>query len=126
MHATQLQAYKNIQKTSMSVREIESSALTKAALMLRSCQDNWHSPDRESKLDEALRHNQLLWTIFQTELAKPDNPLPQTLRENLLRLSAFVDKRIFDVMAYPSPEKLSIIIEINLNIAAGLRGSPAG
>jgi hypothetical protein len=27
-------------------------------------------------------------------------------------------------MAYPSPEKLSIVIDINNNIAAGLRGSP--
>jgi hypothetical protein len=27
-------------------------------------------------------------------------------------------------MAYPSPEKLTAIININLNIAAGLRGSP--
>ena len=34
-------------------------------------------------------------------------------------------KRIFDIMAYPSPEKLTIIININLNLAAGLRGSPS-
>jgi len=27
-------------------------------------------------------------------------------------------------MAFPSPEKLNIIININQNIAAGLRGSP--
>ncbi len=123
MYATQVQAYKTVQKTTMSLREIEASALTKAAVMLKDCQDNWHSPDRESQLDQALRYNQLLWTIFQTELAKPDNPLPRELRENLLSLGAFIDKRIFEVMAYPSSEKLSIVIDINLNLAAGLRSS---
>jgi flagellar protein FlaF len=108
----------------MSVREIESSVLSKSAAMLKNCQENWHHPDRDAKLDQALRYNQLLWTIFQAELAKADNPLQRELREDLLNLSAFIDKRTFEVMAYPSPEKLSILIEINLNIAAGLRGSP--
>jgi hypothetical protein len=28
-------------------------------------------------------------------------------------------------MAHPEPDKLKIIIDINLNLAAGLRGSPA-
>lgn len=120
-----MQAYKNIQKTTMSVREIESSVLSKAAMMLKNCQDNWHDTERDTTLDQALRYNQLVWTIFQTELAKPDNPLPLELRQNLLSLAAFIDKRTFEVMAYPSPEKLSILVDINLNIAAGLRGSPA-
>ena len=48
----------------------------------------------------------------------------QKLKENVLSLSAFIDKRIFEVMAFPSPEKLNIIININQNIAAGLRDSP--
>jgi len=43
---------------------------------------------------------------------------------DILRLAAFIDKRIFEVMAFRSPEKLNIIININQNIAAGLRGSP--
>jgi len=39
----------------------------------------------------------------------------------LFRLSAFIDQRTLDTMAYPSPEKLTILININHNIAAGLR-----
>jgi len=46
------------------------------------------------------------------------------LREDILNLSLFVDKRFFEVMAYPSPEKLSIVIDINFNMAAGLRTNP--
>jgi flagellar protein FlaF len=39
-------------------------------------------------------------------------------------LASFIDKRIFETMAFPSPEKLTAIIEINCNIAAGLRNAP--
>jgi flagellar protein FlaF len=124
MYANQLATYKSVQKATMSDREIEASVLTKAALKLKSCQDNWDADDRFASLDEALKFNQLMWSIFQGELSKPDNPLPKKLREDILSLSAFIDKRTFDIMAYPLPEKLTIIININLNLAAGLRGSP--
>jgi len=67
---------------------------------------------------------QLMGSIFQGELSKPDNPPPAKLREDILSLSAFIDKRTFDSMACPRPEKLAIIINIDLNLAAGLRGSP--
>ena len=77
-----------------------------------------------SKLDAALKYNQRVWSIFQAELEKPENPLPNTLKVDLLRLSAFIDKRMFEIMAYPSPEKLTILININHNIAAGLRTRP--
>jgi flagellar protein FlaF len=42
----------------------------------------------------------------------------------LLRLVAFIDKRTLETIAYPSPEKLTILININQNIAAGLRTRP--
>ena len=124
MYASQMETYRTVQKTTMSDREIEASVLTKAAAKLKYCQDNWNAADRSEKLDEALKFNQLMWSIFQGELSKPDHALPKKLREDILSLSAFIDKRIFEVMAYPAPEKLAIIININLNLAAGLRGSP--
>jgi flagellar protein FlaF len=124
MYGKQLEAYKTTDKATMSGREIEASVLTQAALKLKNCQDNWEAEDREDKLLEAFRFNQLIWSIFQGELVKADHPLPKQIRQDILSLSAFVDKRIFDAMAYPAPEKLTAIININLNIAAGLRGSP--
>ena len=71
-------------------------------------------------LEEALKFNQRIWSIFQSELSHKDNPLPKKLRMDIIRLSAIIDKRIFETMAEPSPEKLSIIIDINNNLAAGL------
>jgi flagellar protein FlaF len=100
--------------------------LTQGALKLVDCQKNWDAPDRNARLDNALRYNQRLWSIFQVEVAKADNPLPASIKTNIILLSRFVDRRIFETMAFPSPEKLDIIIKINQNIAAGLRGSPSG
>jgi flagellar protein FlaF len=126
VYANQLEAYRSVQKTTaMSGREIEASVLTQAALKLQCCQSNWGSADNEEKLDEALKYNQKIWSIFQGELAKDDNPLPKKLRQDILSLSLFIDKRIFEILSFPSPEKLTVIININLNLAAGLRGSPA-
>jgi flagellar protein FlaF len=122
MHGAQLETYRNMQKATLSGRELEAEVLSKAAIKLNFCQNNWNDPKREELLEEALKYNQKIWTLFQAELAKPDNPLPKKLREDLLSLSAFVDKRIFELMSFPTPEKLTAIININLNIASGLRG----
>ena len=126
MYATKsLETYKTVHKATASGRELEASVLSQAAAKLRRCQDNWDSEDREAMLDEALKYNQKIWSIFQSELAKEDNPLPKNLKVDLLALSAFMDRRGFEVMARPAPEKLNIMININMNIAAGLRGHPA-
>ncbi len=127
MYATamQLNSYKTVQKTTMSGREIEAAALTNAAQILKECQKNWDANDRDSKLADACRVNQRVWTIFQAELAKEDNPLPKQIKQDILTLSLFIDRRIIEVLAFPALEKLDAIININLNIAAGLRGSPA-
>ncbi len=120
MYSSPLQAYETVNKTTMSGREIEAAVLNQAALKLKDCQDNWNADDRDERLTAALEFNQQIWSILQGELVKADNPLPQQIRQNLLTLSAFIDKRIFEIMAFPSPEKLNIVIDINRNIAAGL------
>ena len=120
MHISPLQAYETVNKTTMSGREIEAAVLNQAALKLKDCQENWNSDDHVERLDAALNFNQQIWSILQGELVKADNPLPRQIRQNLLSLGAYVDRRIYEIMAFPSPEKLNIVIDINRNIAAGL------
>jgi flagellar biosynthesis activator protein FlaF len=120
--AQQLAAYSTAQKITSSGREIEALVLTRAAQKLAEVKNNWGAPDRDAKLDEALRNNQMIWSIFQGELMKADNPLPKKLKQDILSLSLFIDKRTFEVMAQPAPEKLDVIINLNLSLAAGLRG----
>ena len=126
MFAPQLEAYQNVQKSKvMSGREIEAAALTRCALMLAACRNNWHAMGRDKHLQEALRNDQIVWSILQSELVRDDNPLPIEIRNSILTLSVFIDKRILEMMAHPDPEKLKILVDINLNLAAGLRGSPS-
>jgi len=123
---TQVQAYQNTHKMVMTDREVEAAVLTKGALMLRDCQENWTRGGNNGMLDEALRYNQLVWSIFQGEITRKDHPMPMDLRQKILPLSRLIDRRIFELMASPQSGKLNAIININLNLAAGLRGSPGG
>ena len=108
----------------MSGRDVEAEVLTKAALRLKACQDNWNENGQNDRLHSALKYNQRIWTILQAELEKPENLLPNNLKADLLRLSFFIDRRTLETLAYPAAEKLSILININQNIAAGLRTRP--
>jgi len=124
MSQNQINVYTNFQKEALSGRELEASVLSRAGVMLKQVQENWNSPDREQQFINAVKFNQKVWSFFQAELSDPENPLPKKLREDILNLSIFIDKRLFEVMAFPDPEKLSTVIDINFNIAAGLRTKP--
>ncbi|MFA5082610.1 MAG: flagellar biosynthesis regulator FlaF [Hydrogenophilaceae bacterium] len=122
MSVNPLEAYQSVEKATLSGRELEASVLIRAAVRLSEVKQLWGQVGYEELLDEALRYNQRLWTLFQAELTEAENPLPTEIKNNLLSLSAFVDKRSFDMLAYPELGKLDILIAINQNIAAGLRG----
>ena len=124
MSLNPMDAYKKVEQETLSGSDVEAAVLIKAADKLQDCQEQWDAEEGENKLDESLKFNQLIWSIFQSELSADDNPLPKDLRINLLRLSSFIDGRSLDTMAYPASEKLTILININRNIAAGLREHP--
>jgi len=106
----------------LSGREIEAAVLTKAALVLKNCQEHWNDADLLDKLGDAIRYNQKIWSIFQADLARADHPLPRKIREDIMSLSVFLDRRMIDALAYPETQKLNVIINANLSLAAGLRG----
>jgi len=117
-------AYESATKVAASNRELESTALFKAARLLEACRRDWDASDRTHRLFEALRYNQRLWGLFQQELARADHEMIPMLRANLLRLSVFVDKRTFEIMGDPHPEKLQVLIDINRHLAEGLAIHP--
>lgn len=125
MFASARRTYETGTKAAPSGRELESAALFKAARMLEGVRREWDTPGLTSRLDEALRFNQRLWTFFQAELSATDCALPVALRRNLLQISAFIDKRTFEMMAAPTPEGLQSLIEIDRQIAAGLSAPAA-
>lgn len=123
------EVYKKAEKENLSGKDLEVTVLVKGARLLRECQKAWGSltqKELHNQLAEACKYNQRIWSVFQIEALREDNPLPAELKRSILLLSGFVDKRLIDVLAFPNPEKLTQVIKINLNLAAGLRGAPEG
>jgi flagellar protein FlaF len=90
-----------------------------AASRLQAVQDGW---DRtKPQLDEALLYNRQLWTIFITASTAGDNPLPAEIRQNVANLGIFVMRQTISMLATPKPELLTSLININRELAAGLR-----
>ncbi len=124
--------YTNTQGTYNRLPEGESSqriqswalieAARKIALSIEAGADN----DREvrKKRREALRLNWHLWTIFQAELTTADENFPDDIRINVLTLCQFIDKHTVTCLAEPLADKMSVLIDINRNIAAGLASMP--
>lgn len=120
MYGSAKKAYESGATATSSSRELEATALFKAARQLEACRDTWGQPGHDERLEQALRYNQRLWTLFQAELARPDHPMVPALRRDLLQISVFVDKRTFETMSAPSADKLQALIDIDRNIASGL------
>ena len=114
--------YKTVSEKISSPRSTEADLLLDAAIRLMRIQDNWESKDVRD-LDEALRYNRMLWTILLSAVTKADNPLPQAIRQNVANLGLFVMKHTIAILVEPKPEKISLLININRNLAAGLAGT---
>ena len=94
----------------------------RAAIRLKAVQDQWDT-DR-SDLDTALAYNRKLWTILASSATEDDSPLPADLRRNISLIAIFIFNRSLDLIIEPKREDLSVLIEINRNIAAGLQVLP--
>ena len=114
--------YKTVSEKTSSPRSTEADLLLDAAIRLMRIQDNWESKN-VSDLDDALRYNRILWTILLSAVTKADNPLPQAIRQNVANLGLFVMKHTIAILVEPKPEKISSLININRNLAAGLAGT---
>lgn len=112
-------AAKSAQAT-VSPRELEASLLIKAATRLQSVADDWDG--RANDLDEALHYNRKLWTLLVNAVTAEDNPLPVGIKTNILALANFIFNQTFKVAADRQPQGLTVLVGINRDIAAGLRG----
>ena len=117
MPQDKLQAYAQTQKSSMSSREIEAMAFTKAALKLEEAKKSLDDYDAYAS---ALKFNQLLWTIIQADIVDKENQLPPQIKANILSLSIFVDRQTIKALADTSEKNLETLININKNLAEGL------
>lgn len=115
-------AYQTMAKRTGDPRELESSLLSKAALQLQYIRDDWDN--KRPQLTEALLFNRRIWTVFLTSVTDDKNPLPREIRQNVANLGLFVMKQTLAVQSDPSPQKLDSLININRELARGLRQRP--
>ncbi len=113
-----VRAYQQTQQASLSGRELEAMAFTRAALKL---EDAKKLVDNPPEFGKALRFNHLLWTIIQADIVEPANKLPPEIKANIMSLSIFVDKQTAKALRTRNPADLDTLVNINHNLAAGLR-----
>jgi flagellar protein FlaF len=116
-------AYAKVSQTGQAPREFEAILLMKAAERLNGIKTNW--AERQGDLDAALTYNRKLWTVLSTSATSRDNPLPNEVKDNIGRLAIFIFKHTLDLATNPDPERLGVLVEINRQIALGLRDQPA-
>ena len=114
------QTYRNVARQTSSPRELEATLLLQAAARLQSVHDTWD--ESKSQLDDALRFNRKLWSVFLSEMTDSAHPMPKALRQNVANLGLFVMNHTVAVLRDPRPDQLGSLISINRELAAGLLG----
>ena len=126
MHQQGALAYQQVGKQTLSGRDLEASLLSKSAVNLQRIRDNWENGATQNDLAAALRFNRRLWTVFMTAATAPESQLPQDVRENVANLGIFIAKHMLQLQIEPAAQKLDVLININRQLAAGLRAQSAG
>ena len=119
MQHSAARAYQQVGKQTVSPRVLEANLLSRAAAQLQMVRDDWEN--KRSDLYEALLFNRKLWNIFLTSVTGEQSQLPDKLRENIANLGLFVMKQTVLMQDNPVPTKLDVLININRELAAGLR-----
>jgi flagellar protein FlaF len=119
------QAYAKTAQATGSPRELEAQLLLRAAAKLQSIKDTGISENGDAV--SAIRYNRRLWLVFASSIGRPENPLPSEIKLNVANLAHFIInhsmKLEFD--GAHAPERLGVLININREIAAGLRAQAA-
>ena len=121
MYKQALKVYENAQKTAIPLKELERLAIARMTHKLIKARDNFtQGKESYDRYANALRFNQKLWTLIQSNIV--DNPTNGTasLRKSLLNLSLFIDKQTMIALRNPDPNSITPLIEINKSISGGL------
>ncbi|MEJ1936873.1 flagellar biosynthesis regulator FlaF [Nostoc sp. NIES-2111] len=116
-------AYASASKATLSGRDLEASLLLKSAAKLQALHDDFER--RRDELEEALAYNRKLWTVLASAVADDSNPLPAPIKKNLGTLAVFIFKQSVALQIDPRAEGLRPLVNINRDIAAGLRAQAA-
>jgi flagellar protein FlaF len=124
MHSAANTYAKNAQQTG-NPRELEAQLLMRAAAKLQAVHDG--SLVKSEEVVSAIRYNRRLWTVFGGSVGRPENPLPLQVKQNLANLANFIVKHsmTLETSTESSANRVGVLININSEIAAGLRAQAA-
>lgn len=124
-HQDQISKYQRVPEAGQPA-QTEAWALLEAAKRLATAIVHGNDDDKETKAvrKDALRLNWRLWTIFQAELTQDRPDLGTEIHNNMLTLCQFVDKHTVGALFKPTADALSVLIDLNRNIASGLLNIP--
>jgi flagellar biosynthesis activator protein FlaF len=114
-------AYQQVGKQTVSPRLLEANLLSRSAAQLQRVRDDWENS--ADGLHAALSFNRKLWNIFLASVTGDQCKLPRELRENVANLGIFVMRHTLATETRPEARKLDVLININRELAAGLRAS---
>lgn len=115
-------AYRRVSQAALPPRELEATVLIRAATRLQAIRDDWET--NRGDLPGALHFNQKLWTILVTSVTDAGNPVPAEIRQSIVDLGMFTFNRTLSLLAEPEAKKIGALVNINREIAAGLRTTP--
>lgn len=115
---------KTAQAAPSSPRELEAHVLIKSAARLQSIRDNY--AEKKDELDAALVINRKIWTILVGAVSDEESQLPLDLKRNVVGLGMFIFNHTIALTAQHDidPAKLNVLININRQLASGLRTDP--
>jgi flagellar protein FlaF len=108
-----VRSYQQAQDHFDDPRQIEHRMLTRVTGMLIEASKRGGRP-----VVDACYYNRKLWTIFQTDLAHPDNKLPDAAKASLISISLWVQRYTGHALNGASLEPL---IDVNRSIMEGLK-----
>ena len=102
-------------------RELEAQLLMRAAAKLQAVRDG--SLVNSEEVVSAIRYNRRLWIVFGGSVGRPENPLPEPVKQNLANLANFIVKHSLslETSTENTADRVGVLININREIAAGLR-----
>jgi flagellar biosynthesis activator protein FlaF len=122
---TMTQAYAKTAQATGNPRELEAQLLLRAAAKLQAIKDG-QSAESEGLLS-AIRYNRRLWLVFASSIGKAENPLPTEIKTNVANLANFIINHSMKLESDQAhaPDRVGVLININREIAAGLRAQAA-
>jgi flagellar protein FlaF len=120
-----VQTYNKTAQKTGHPRELEAQLLMRAAAKLQAVKDG--GANENDEIVSAIRYNRKLWLVFASSIGKSENPLPREIKQNVANLANFIINHSMKLESDSkhAADRIGVLININREIAAGLRSNAA-